>query len=480
MAAESASKSETRQLSAHYSSPSPLENPRILESQFSKLINHQRFKGVSTGVMLYEVSPNFKRVFRKNAFEAMIPASILKLLISTVALDKLGQDYQFETYLFTDGKQINDTLHGNLYLVGHGAPDIALHELQKLVNELLKKGISKITGNLYADASFFSKQAPGHPRKARFYNAPSSALTFNGNSVEFLLLNDVVPTLIPSPNIGYIRYQYDQLKLNISKNIPLVPTIEWVAYPWGDQYIISGQASALDFQNHYLRALVSRPARFTASALMDLLYRANIQISGEVSEKKRPQMATLLAQIKSDPLLSFIKRLNVESHNVIAANLTHFIGTQADTYVNGADTLMLGIQAVSQYCKHRIGIDPLHFILEDTTGLSSENRFKPNDFMKFLRFIQRHEALKQLLILSTPNSNEWIQSGLPLPSHLTLYYKTGTLAVAGVNTMIGFIHDISTQKQYAFVIMANRYQKGPLAFKGTYTYPILNWMFTLI
>jgi D-alanyl-D-alanine carboxypeptidase len=221
-------------------------------------------------------------------------------------------------------------------------------------------------------------------------------------------------------------------------------------------------------------------SRFTASALWELLHHANIQISGQVSEKKRPQTATLLARIESKPLLSFIRRLNVESHNVIAANLTHFIGTQADTHVNGTDTLISGIEAVSQFCTHRIGIDPLHFILADTTGLSSENRFKPNDFMKFLRFIQRHEALKQSLLLSTPNSNEWIQAGLPLPSHLTLYYKTGTLAIAGVNTMIGFIHDISTKKQYAFVIMANRDQSGPLAFKGTYTYPILNWMFTLI
>ena len=101
--------------------------------------------------------------------------------------------------------------------------------------------------------------------------------------------------------------------------------------------------------------------------------------------------------------------------------------------------------------------------------------------MKILRFIHKDPKLYQIM------QNSLVQLGVTAgyqtpkpPNNITTYLKTGTLAYSGVNSMVGFIQPKNTNKQYAFVIMGNRQKKGPMAYKGTYTYPILQWFYTLI
>jgi serine-type D-Ala-D-Ala carboxypeptidase/endopeptidase (penicillin-binding protein 4) len=97
-----------------------------------------------------------KTLYELNPDEPMIPASITKLIIAATAFSKLGSNYNIETKVFTDDSNIKDgVINGNLYLKGYGDPDLNSGDMQYLADEINKKGIKEITGNIVADESFF-------------------------------------------------------------------------------------------------------------------------------------------------------------------------------------------------------------------------------------------------------------------------------------------------------------------------------------
>ncbi|MCC6865151.1 MAG: D-alanyl-D-alanine carboxypeptidase/D-alanyl-D-alanine-endopeptidase [Ignavibacteria bacterium] len=95
---------------------------------------------------LYELDPEI----------GMIPASITKLVIAAASYSMLGVNYSIPTICYTDDNNIKDgVIDGNLYLKGYGDPDLNSGDIQTLANEIVKKGIKQITGNIVADDSYF-------------------------------------------------------------------------------------------------------------------------------------------------------------------------------------------------------------------------------------------------------------------------------------------------------------------------------------
>lgn len=102
--------------------------------------------------------------FKKTLYEldpeaGMIPASITKLITAAAFYSKLGANYQIPTIIYTDDNNIKDgVINGNLYIKGYGDPDLNSGDIQSLANEIIKKGIKEITGNIVADESYFDNK----------------------------------------------------------------------------------------------------------------------------------------------------------------------------------------------------------------------------------------------------------------------------------------------------------------------------------
>ncbi len=100
-----------------------------------------------------------------NSLKTLAPASNLKILVSAVALDLLGENKTFNTYLEYNGK-INPTgvLQGDLFIRGEGDPTLGSSEISSVlsldslldqwVDVIISKGITKINGNIIADDSY--------------------------------------------------------------------------------------------------------------------------------------------------------------------------------------------------------------------------------------------------------------------------------------------------------------------------------------
>ncbi|MDI9544384.1 MAG: D-alanyl-D-alanine carboxypeptidase, partial [Bacteroidota bacterium] len=102
-----------------------------------------------------------------NSAQALVPASLSKLLTTGAALEILGPEKRFKTELAYRGLLENGSLKGNLYILGGGDPSLGSEYteeqaglfLQDWVQAVKQLGISRIEGDIVADPSLFDEEA---------------------------------------------------------------------------------------------------------------------------------------------------------------------------------------------------------------------------------------------------------------------------------------------------------------------------------
>lgn len=119
-------------------------------------------------------------VFRRHPGLALAPASTEKLAVTYGALVVLGPSFRTQTAVLGDGIQHGSLWRGNLVLKGHGDPTLSTGDLRTLAARIRSTGITRVTGRVLGDESFFDakRTAPGW-RPYFFLNEspPLSALT---------------------------------------------------------------------------------------------------------------------------------------------------------------------------------------------------------------------------------------------------------------------------------------------------------------
>ena len=117
----------------------------------SELANATALRGAHAGI--YAIDARDGRVlYARNADDAFQPASALKLLVGSAALDKLGRDFRFRTRATIDGTVIDGVLRG--YLTLHGSGDVLLDDaaLASLPAALRAVSIREIEQDVVPDA----------------------------------------------------------------------------------------------------------------------------------------------------------------------------------------------------------------------------------------------------------------------------------------------------------------------------------------
>jgi D-alanyl-D-alanine carboxypeptidase/D-alanyl-D-alanine-endopeptidase (penicillin-binding protein 4) len=139
---------------------SQIKNSRVEELQqvLDSIIMPVRSAGITVSAKVIHADFD-KTLYEYKPGEEMIPASITKLVTAACSLSKLGQSYNLSTIVYTDDNNIkNGVVNGNLYLKGYGDPDFSSSDLKTLSDDILKLGITEVTGNIVADESFFDNE----------------------------------------------------------------------------------------------------------------------------------------------------------------------------------------------------------------------------------------------------------------------------------------------------------------------------------
>jgi D-alanyl-D-alanine carboxypeptidase/D-alanyl-D-alanine-endopeptidase (penicillin-binding protein 4) len=114
-----------------------------------------------------------------------IPASSAKLATAVAALELLGPDHRFRTELRATGPIENGILKGDLVLKGGGDPLLDIPDLLPLIDQLKRKGLTRIEGRFLIDDRLLPRLTeiePSQPTEAA-YNPGLGALSVAFNRV---------------------------------------------------------------------------------------------------------------------------------------------------------------------------------------------------------------------------------------------------------------------------------------------------------
>ena len=119
-------------------------------------------------------------LFALNAAAPLAPASNLKLLTTAAAIQRLGPDFRYQTFLLASGGIGQGELHGDLILYGTGDPGLSgrFHPggsavFQAFADSLLAAGIRVVRGDVVGDGSYFSGPLIAQGWNCLLYTSPS-------------------------------------------------------------------------------------------------------------------------------------------------------------------------------------------------------------------------------------------------------------------------------------------------------------------
>jgi serine-type D-Ala-D-Ala carboxypeptidase/endopeptidase (penicillin-binding protein 4) len=152
-----------------------------LKTRLGRALRAPGISGSQTGAIVYDLSKD-AYVYRKNQAVALKPASNEKLPVAVTALSILQPGYTIPTELRGQGHQTDSVWNGKLVLKGYGNPALSGSQLGRLARAVDNAGITRVTGAILGDETFFDKVRVGPGWKASFYKnecPPLSALIVN-------------------------------------------------------------------------------------------------------------------------------------------------------------------------------------------------------------------------------------------------------------------------------------------------------------
>jgi D-alanyl-D-alanine carboxypeptidase/D-alanyl-D-alanine-endopeptidase (penicillin-binding protein 4) len=280
------------------------------------------------GTSCVAVSVDGQQVAAKNADKPLRPASNVKVITASVALQVLGPGFTYSTDV--RGSLQNGVVQGDLYLIGGGDPLLTSDwwrgpstkyppfnttSVEALAASIHSAGVTRITGSVIGDASRYDDEwyAPSWTKDVRFTE---------GGPISALLAND------------------SRESNSVSSNDPVV-----------------GAATVL------------------TQALRD----AGVQVSGKPSKRTAPTDLPIVASIASKPLPAVLQEMLTTSDNNTAEMILKEIGLK----VGGKGTREAGLAAVIDQMKAwNVPMDGVSLV--DGSGLSDDNRLTCNALLAVL------------------------------------------------------------------------------------------------
>ncbi len=326
------------------------------------------------------------------------PASVIKLLTTLVALDVLGPAYTWKTEAYLLGETDGPVLDGDLLLKGYGDPFLVTARVWQMLREIRQKGISRITGDLLIDDSYFD--VPYHdPAKfdrepLRAYNVAPNALLMNFKVVRYHFEPDLESATVSirvDPPLENLRIE-NRLKVvqgrcrGYQRGITITPN-ETV-----DHMVMSGQfpSGCTSYEMH--RAVLSHN-EFAYGLFKSIWQESGGEFSGGLRNVVKPDDIEPFLVFESLPLADIISKVNKHSNNVMARQLLFTLGAERFV-VPGTEEG--GRQVIEDWLKSRqLGSAKLK--LDNGAGLSRDSRISARNLGEILRYAWQSPFMPEYL-----------------------------------------------------------------------------------
>lgn len=333
-------------------------------------------------------------LFAKNKETKLVPASILKLFTSVVALHYLGPDYRFKTEFYLNSES-------SLKIRGLGDP-LLISEVVNEISQYLaaKLSTSEKLKNLVLDNSYFSQPLtiPGITSSSEPYDAPNGALCVNFNTVNFKhTANGYVSAEPQTPLLPFAINKIKRSQLNEGR----------IVFSHEDHEITIYAGKLFEY------FLKENGIEFTGSVKLG---RVNLKTD-----------RLIYRYISRYSLKQIISKLLEHSNNFTTNQLLITSGIEA---YGPPGTLEKGVATALHYAETVLKMNGITIF--EGSGISRNNRVSATHMHKIL------DAFAPYYLLLNRQNND--------------YFKTGTLY--GINTRAGYIQDKDGQL-YRYVVMIN-------------------------
>src|SRR5699024_9165528 len=122
-----------------------------LRYEVEQLKDNPNSEGEVVGYEVYSLDRD-KTIASSKEDITFVPASVMKLLVTSAAVSLLPEDINIPTEVYLEG-DVTDSgeLQGDIVLKGYGDPVLTEEKLDKLAKALADHGVQSVTGNVVVD-----------------------------------------------------------------------------------------------------------------------------------------------------------------------------------------------------------------------------------------------------------------------------------------------------------------------------------------
>ncbi|WP_456279414.1 D-alanyl-D-alanine carboxypeptidase/D-alanyl-D-alanine endopeptidase [Bacillus sp. AK128] len=431
-----------------YQSGFAQENFDITSQKLDQLLlSEPSLKGAVASISIRSASTG-QQIYDHNGEIRLKPASNLKLLTAAAALSVLGEKHKFGTELLIDGKVEAGVLKGDLYFKGKGDPTLMVSDLEEMVKELKSKGITKISGALIGDDTWFDNERLSidlpWSDETTYYGAQVSAITLSPN--DDYDAGTVIVEIKPNPTEGKppiveITPQTNYMKIvNSAVTVKAKDTRDLtIERMHGENTIvISGK-----IPQHGARVKewvsVWEPTTYTLTLFKQVLNANGIVVDGPILVNETPTHAEKLITHSSMELSELLIPFLKFSNNGHGEALVKEMGK----VVKGEGSWEKGLEAMLEELE-KWGVNTSTMLLRDGSGISHVNLITASQLSKLLFMIQKEEWYNSYLnALPLAASSDRLLAGTLLhrmtnvSEQAVVRAKTGTLTT--VSSLSGYL-----------------------------------------
>lgn len=407
-------------------------------------------QAVSSNLSFYVADESGNMIYDYHGSKGLSTASTQKIFTAAAALETLGKNYTYKTISSYSGTISNGNLNGNLFITSTGDPTLGSWRYegfkpenfkQKFVEAVKKVGITKITGDLVIDDSYFDHQTTpgGWPWDdlGNYYGAGVWGVNWRENQFDININGKDFKTFsYPLENVKWLN----DLKATGSSDQSLIFTA-----PHSNVALINGSLPSGKITT--VSGSTPNPPLQLGVEAEKWLKDSGITISGKIISNSRLEIEGIkpLESPKSNIILTYesptldkiVYWFLRKSVNMYGENFIKTLGKEK----KGDPSFKSGVSYLKEFWKSK-GINANMINFADGSGLSPQN------------YVSAKAEVQALIYAKKQPWFESYYEGFPTQDN-GMKMKSGTMR--DTKSYAGF-HTAKDGKKYVYAIIINNFQ----------------------